>query len=39
MGKLIVFEGLDGSGKETQSKILEKILIKKHIKKTGKKNI
>lgn len=32
MGKLIVFEGLDGSGKETQSKILEKILIKKKIK-------
>ena len=30
MGKLIVLEGLDGSGKETQSKILEKSLIKKN---------
>ena len=31
MGKLLVLEGLDGSGKETQSKILEQSLIKKGI--------
>lgn len=30
MGKLIVFDGLDGSGKETQSKILEESLIEKN---------
>ena len=32
MGKLIVFEGLDGSGKETQTKILEKKLVEKNLK-------
>ena len=32
MGKLIVLDGLDGSGKETQSKILLEKLIKKKIK-------
>ncbi len=32
MGKLIVFDGLDGSGKETQSKILEESLKKKDLK-------
>ncbi len=29
MGRLIVFEGLDGSGKETQSKIIEKTLVER----------
>lgn len=32
MGKLIVFDGLDGSGKETQSKILQENLNKKDLR-------
>ncbi len=30
-GKLIVFEGVSGTGKETQAKLLKKYLAKKHI--------
>ena len=32
MGRLIVFDGLDGSGKETQSRILEKELLSRNFK-------
>ena len=31
-GKLIVFEGISGTGKETQAKLLKEYLVQKHIK-------
>ncbi len=31
-GKLIIFEGISGTGKETQAKLLKEYLVKEHIK-------